>query len=654
MAETETSVVFDPEGNRHLVTHPVGASQEDIVNYAKQHAAAPDVGTDVAKSVGVAPLKTAIGLAGSIGDIGGALDKGVNYVAENYLGIKPPPEDKRPPNIYDYLGSEGIRKGVEKVTGPIYNSKTMQGQYAGAVTEGVTGALLGPGSLLAKALMGAASGAGGQAAGQATQGEWYSPIAQIGGGLIGGIGAGGIGKGIEAIRNRGAAVGAGQQIGNALGTGPVKAAAVRRVAENIADEGITPQSAAARQSALGPEAMLLDLGGQLQGRAEAMALNPGKSQKLVLDAVTGRTGEFGSGTAARVKNDLDTYLGPSKNVVQTLDAVDAAVQKQAKPAYEKVMADYQKVGVPENITERPAIQQAMSSAKSIAANYGEKLPDTPSQGLRYWDYVKKGLDQRINTMMRSGMDDLSSAQKADLGGLMNAKAALVYHLDTVTNGAYADARKIASTKPELHEAMDFGRSIFNSKLLPEEVAAHVNDMSIPAQSMARVGARRELERVLESVRNEGAKARSFLDTNNNKQKIAELFGPQAADAIERRIAAENQFQSATQQISANSRTATRNVMAKDTETPGNVGFNPTILGVLERPFRAGLAYSAEHGMKNTREGISQILTAKEQQIPAVVKALLNYNSKRASNASTPLGLQASALARALIAERVSQ
>ena len=124
-----------------------------------------------------------------------------------------------------------------------------------------------------------------------------------------------------------------------------------------------------------------------------------------------------------------------------------------------------------------------------------------------------------------------------LGGLLSAKGSLGQFLDTATKGEYANARKIAATKPQLHEAMDFGRSIFNSKLLPEEVQAHIADLSMPEAAMVQVGARRELERTLSNVRNESAKARSFLDTNNNLAKIsASIRTSRRQTAISARIA----------------------------------------------------------------------------------------------------------------------
>ena len=274
--------------------------------------------------------------------------------------------------------------------------------------------------------------------------------------------------------------------------------------------------------------------------------------------------------------------------------------------------------------------------------------------LEYWDYVKKAMDHRINGMMRSGIDDLSSSQKADLGGLINAKQSLVSHLDAVTQGEYATARQVASTKPELHDALDFGRSIFNSKLLPEEVTAHINDMSMPARAMAQVGARRELERTLSNVRNEGAKARAFLDTNNNSAKIAALFGPGAAKAISDRVAAENTFQQATQNISQNSRTALRQQLARDTTAINPADIHASVLGVVGAPITAPLAYALRHGMERTRGGISDILTASGGQIPPIVEQLMKYNAARAAHQTAPAGQQASALARALMAQQAGQ
>lgn len=639
----ETSV-RSPTGEIVKVMHPEGASDDEILNYAKQNSTSAPVGPDVVSSVAAAPRKVFEGLAGLPGTARELVTAGMDYVtgrplADIYAGKKIPGGQLLPT-------PQDIQARTSKYIGPSYQPKTTAGKYAGSAAEGITGAMLGPGSLMSKLLIGGASGLG------AEGGREYSPDHPIIGGLVGGGGAGmlamGAGRGLEAARNYHAAKSTGVSIGDILGTPSVPAGAVRRVGASAEQDALTLPTAKATQASLGhDETMLMDLGRQLQGRAEQMAVQPGQAQNTVLNAVEGRTGNMGSGAATRIGHTLNENLGPSQDVVQLIDRVDKLVQQQAAPAYKQVMEKYPQIVVPPEITSRPAVANAMGNATDIAANYGKTLnPNQP--GLEFWDHVKKGMDQRINGMMRSGMDDLSSAQKADLGGLINAKQSLVSHLDQVTGGEYAHARQIASTKPELHDALDFGRSIFNSKLLPEEVSAHIGDLSLPAQTMAQVGARRELERVLSNTRNEGAKARAFLDTNNNMQKISSLFGHDAAKAIENRVAAENVFQNATDTIARNSRTALRQELAKDTATPNAGDYHTTLTGLVTAPVKSGIGYALEHGMSNTRSGIGDILTAKGEQLPAVVEQLLKYNTKRTANQMAPISQQAQAMARALL------
>lgn len=675
MAET---VVSSPYGDI-TVTHPDGASDADIIAYAKANATPQVSGAaDVARSVMAAPRKVAEGLIGLPGTINEGVKAASNWLAGEDIEKKVSGGQGVP----TYLPTpQDIQAQTSKVLGPSYQPQTEAGKYAGGITEGVTGAMLGPGSLLAKLLIGGASGAGSQA------GQEYLPdhpiVGGLVGGLAGGLGAAGLGKAAEATANHMAAKSAGAAIGDVLGTPPVPAGAVRRVAQSAEQDNLTLPGAQQTQAQLGNDsatahhdAMIMDLGRQLQGRAEQMAVQPGAAQNTVLNAVEGRTGEFGSGAAGRFRQTLDNNLGPSQNVVQLIDRVDDLVQKQAAPAYKQVMEKYPQIDVPADITTRPVVANAMRNAETLAKNYGDPLRPTqqvqtelagpgyhianeitqpPPTGLKYWDYVKKSLDQRINGMMRSGMDDLSSAEKSDLGGLVNAKQALVSHLDTVTGGEYANARRIAATKPELHDALDFGRSIFNSNLLPEEVSAHIGDLSLPGQAMAQVGARRELERVLSSVRNDGAKARNFLDTNNNAQKISALFGPDAAKAIENRVAAENTFQSATENIARNSRTALRTELAKDTADPTAVNLGQTAFGtIVGAPVKAGIGYFLQHGMANTRSGISDILTARGPQITPIVDQLIKYNAAKAARKTAPLGQDAALIARALMTEQAGR
>ena len=310
----------------------------------------------------------------------------------------------------------------------------------------------------------------------------------------------------------------------------------------------------------------------------------------------------------------------------------------------------------------------MKNAESLAKQYGEKLTSTESKtilagpgyhiaddvttagktSLKYWDYVKKDLDRRINAYMKSGgTSELNSADKADLGGLMDARRTLVSHLDDTTGGAYREARRAAATKYELNEGLEFGRTAFNSRLLPEEFAAELADMSVPARTMAQAGFRRELDRLIEATRNEGATARRLLDTNQVLAKAEQLFGPRAVAEIERRIGAENVFQQATQDIAGNSRTAVRQQLIKDTSTPSSTEIRSASLQASLAGARSAANYVRTGATERTRGQIADVLTAKGDQISPIVEALTKYTKRRKAN-NSPVGDSRAALINSLM------
>jgi hypothetical protein len=538
---------------------------------------------------------------------------------------------------------------IERWTGPRPEAKTTGEKTARGVAEFIPGSLIGPGGMAQKAITygvipGIMSEYGKQQFGDA------GGIA----GAVGGVGVGaGVNRAVAGGRNYLAARGAGNDIASTLGS-PVGPGATNRMAQSLTADRVVPTDVARMQSELGPEAMLMDIGRQTKGRAEAIAAQPGRGQNTVLDAVEGRTGRFGEATAQRVQQTLDREMGPTHNVVALVDRVNTTVDRVAGPLYKKVMAAHPIVDVPAEITSRPAIRSAMANAKELAANYGETITVDARPSLRAWDYVKKDLDRRINAYQRTGgSSELNSADKADLGGLMDARRKLVEHLDGVTKGEYKNARQVSATKFELREALDYGRSAFNSKLLPEEFADELAQMSVPQRTMAQVGFRRELDRLVETTRNEGATARRILDTDSVLQKTELLFGPRAAQEISKRINAENTFQETTQKIASNSRTAVRGELMKDTADPGPANrMQTTLTGVGASVLGKGYDYAKNlaQGMPNTRSQIADMLTAQGGDIDPIVQSLLKLGDKRTMN-NAAVGSKTSALINALVSGR---
>lgn len=548
-----------------------------------------------------------------------------------------------------------VVKGVESVTGPLHKPQTKAGKYVETIGEFLPMSLAGPGNMVRNAAMfGVVPAVTSEAAGQAAEGSGYEGAAKFAGALGGGILGLAGNRAISGAQNFTATKEAANDIGGILNQPNVSTGAVRRVAQSIGEDALTPAAARARSAELGDEAMLMDMGRQLGGRAESIAAQPGRGQNKVLDAVEGRTGTFGEKTAARVQQTLDQSIGASPNVVDLKNKVEGIVDSFARPAYQNVMNQHPVVwdDALKTLAERPAIKQAMDDAHSLARNYGEVIDATAQPSLKYWDYVKKGIDARINGLMKSGgVESLNGKQKADLGGLIQAKNDLVKHLDDVTAGEYANARKMSATKFELREAADIGRGGLNNKLLPEEFAEQIANMSLPEKAMAQAHFRREIDRIIEGARNDGAAARRLLDTDNNVAKIEAIFGPQAVADIERRIAAETQFQTIKGKVADNSRTSLRTELNKDTATPSTGSALSTSLpGLVHAGARGGLNYVRNQGMSRTREGIADLLTTTGDDMQRLVEIMSGLAGKRSANtAKAPMRLPLSLVPNALLA-----
>lgn len=148
---------------------------------------AGDVAKDVAASGGIGVVKGGIGLAGLPGDIAelGArgIDRATRFVGDK-LGIDVQKREDRAPTY----GSADIRKGVEDVTGPLYEPKTALGHGAQTVGEFLPGTLGGPGSLATRFVTRAVIPAvGAEAGGTLTKGTAAEPYATAAGAILGSV-----------------------------------------------------------------------------------------------------------------------------------------------------------------------------------------------------------------------------------------------------------------------------------------------------------------------------------------------------------------------------------------------------------------------------------------------------------------------------------
>lgn len=365
---------------------------------------------------------------------------------------------------------------------------TLIGNVAGGLALPVGGAAAAT-TKAARAGYGAAIGAGYGGAFGAGEGDGLEDRAKraVGGALLGGaVGAAAptvvdaAGKVVGAV-SHGVGTMLGHPIDTLRGIRNPDAEATRRIGGALAEDisagraGMSPTDITAAKRN-GQSVATVDLGGENVRALGRSSANNSPTGRAALDDLTSQRFESQSTRASNFVRGLSPFGG---DATRTGEAIHAAANAANKPAYDKVMAAHPVVNVPEEITKRPAVAQAMNDAVSLAKNYGEKIqgeneiktilsgpgyhiaddvPNSAKTSLKYWDYVKKGLDARIEGMKRSGgIEDLNSKQKADFGGLVDARKALVAHLDKVAP-EYKNARAGAAAYFGAEDAMEAGQN----------------------------------------------------------------------------------------------------------------------------------------------------------------------------------------------------
>lgn len=84
--------------------------------------------------------------------------------------------------------SGDVQKAIESYTGPLYQPKTVPGQYASTIAEFAPGMAIGGGGIVPRAVNTVAGALGSETAGQLTKGTAAEPYARFAGGVVGGVG----------------------------------------------------------------------------------------------------------------------------------------------------------------------------------------------------------------------------------------------------------------------------------------------------------------------------------------------------------------------------------------------------------------------------------------------------------------------------------
>lgn len=472
---------------------------------------------------------------------------------------------------------ETIQKGTgaEKKANPWLDTGA---QITGAVAGTVPMVMAAPaafgaggGSLASRSILGGLSGMGLGGADSAVRSG--GDVSEIGRGMMVGGGMGtlapivgqGVGAGVRGFRDW-------RATGKAAKDTGIDRYAISRLGRAAADDALDPAAIASRMDELGPDAMLMDLGPNLQRQAGALAATPGPGQEITRSAIKARD----AGATTRITGALDDTLGQAV----TPNSVEAGIrtnQQALSPAY------------------RQAFQKAMHVdptpiAKSLDMDIRLLRGDAQKAAQRIRSMLNAaGTDQletdpRVLFQIRQAIDDMSAANiGGNSGRFLSETRQAVDDLLTRTVPGIKDIDAQFAELARQKDAFARGQQVLDSGRTaprPQELADEFSQAALPqnrqigpsaAPLRMQQGARDEIERIVGTNANDRVALQRIIKGEGdwNRQRLATLFGQEKADRIISVLDRERLFADTSQVITRNSETAAR--LAAQQEVAGNAG-----------------------------------------------------------------------------------
>jgi len=364
-----------------------------------------------------------------------------------------------------------------------------------------------------------------------------------------------------------------------------KGEATRILTKQLDRDGISVTKAQEELDKLGPEAMVADLQGNVQGLARAVAQEPGKAkawgetllhnrqrsqQQRVLKTVgvdPDDVGSFRMNITQLVNNRktqavpfynraYETVLDPFETKVITTVAKDGS-EREVRTSLNEILEV-----IPKSFINKA--KNLMRGDMDLLEEIKKRFPDTPegraaaqkefqnvdTNSLQFYDYLKRQIDEVTALKTRHGA-------MAEVRNLMGQKKRLVAYLDEASPD-YKKAREIFSGEKELRSAVEYGRSLMSSKTDLAEVEIAIEAMSAGEKTFLRQGIIRGLVDKLESTKEMSNFANNLVDTRRMRELLGHAFPNQDEfNKFINNMVAENRFSYTRQYVLGGSNTAPR-------------------------------------------------------------------------------------------------
>lgn len=462
---------------------------------------------------------------------------------------------------------EGIRSEGEDFTKNNPIASIMSGLAGGGAAMGpfamtpVGGAMMGlrgaTGGI--RAVAGGASGAAMGGTDEALRGGNPVSGAEIGGGmgfaapLLSKLAAWSTQKGLNAL----------PQAGPLRGTGST---AIQKLTQ--AFEGETPASITDAKRRMGPAGFMGDLNTGATDLAGGLADLPG-SKAAVREAYRLRKADQPN----RVKQALDDNIGPAANLEDIKHLVREERKKLADPLYDMwrkseihptdeikaLIPRLEKAGAFSMAEELSGITGRPITKAHFTSGDNKQFPTAES-----WDYVKRGLDRRIDSAYSDGDKTLGNA-------LVGLKNEMITELEKTKGGkVWAQGRKEWADKSALLDQIAAGKDTFlggRSGLSADELANEIKGLSPPELAARQLGLRHAAEEVMGATTRGDTTLVNKILAPNNIRKMELLLGKDKAKSLVQSMEQESYLLSQHQNVVGGSQTTPKKERVNALEAP---------------------------------------------------------------------------------------
>lgn len=411
-------------------------------------------------------------------------------------------------------------------------------------------------------------------------------------------------------------------------TGPGAAAEAKTIARGLEREGINPEDLLRRADEIGPDAIVADLGPNMQNQAAAIAALPGRGKTTLVDALTERR----QGANARIQEDVDAALGAAP-VPSMVKADIRQQQKALSPEYETAIASAEGM---EPASVLAHLDNLIAEERGAARTSLEKVRDM----LHYTSPAADGLPA-ITVPETNASGWLKTRQAID--GMLDGET------DRNVVRVLTDARKridemLATRVPGIKDvdakfeelakqrgAVDTGQTLLDSgrtALRPEEVDALLADASEGVALRLSQGARAEIDRLIGTTANNITALKTAVkgDGSWNRERLASLFGAKKADRLIEILERETKYDASFDKVLRNSESAAR-LAGQGDVAPAQFERSYTVTDLFTRPAQklANAAAKLRSEKVNSRvaEALANRPTPELIQKLQVAKALAN-------------------------------